>query len=48
MIIYLEFHNYNLVSILMVSILFFILFYNIPFSGDHHKNDFLLNHKCLN
>ena len=42
-LMYLEFPNCNLVSILIVSILFFMLFYNTHFSGDHSNNDYGLN-----
>ena len=38
---YLEFPNCNLVSILMVPILFFMLLYNAThFSGDQTNNDY--------
>ena len=41
---YLEFPNYNLLSIIIVSILFFMLFYNTHFSGDYYsKNNSNLN-----
>jgi hypothetical protein len=40
---YLEFPNYNLVSIIIVPILFFMLFYNTNFVGDQTNNKYGLN-----
>jgi hypothetical protein len=40
---YLEFPNYNLLSIIIVSILFFMLFYNTHFSGNYSNNNYNLN-----
>ena len=40
----LKFPNCNLVSTLIIPILFFMLFYNTThFSGDHSHNDYSLN-----
>ena len=38
-----KFPNCNLVSILIISILFFMLFYNTNFVGDHSYNNYSLN-----
>jgi hypothetical protein len=40
---YLEFPNYNLLSIIIVSISFFMLFYNTHFIGDYSKKNYNLN-----
>jgi hypothetical protein len=40
---YLEFPNYNLVPIIIVSILFFMLFSNTYFRHDHNNNEYSLN-----
>ena len=42
-LIYLKFISYNLGSIIIVPILFFMLFYNTNFVGDHSNNNSNLN-----